>query len=134
MDLVLHLRRIHPLLLPLPPPCCSPWPWEGVPLGIVSILAETDLAVSGRYDRAFAFAMGGSAGIARQLSDRWGVLARARYVHGVLGDREQGRRFTGSLKLPFRLSRNRSLVLEGEHAEAPSIHVGTIRLTWNAHF
>jgi hypothetical protein len=104
------------------------------PLGIAYFLMETDLAVSGRYDRSFAFAIGGSAGIARQVSDRWGVLARARYVHGVLGDREQGRRFTGSLNLPFRLSRNRSLVLEGEHAEAPSVHVDTIRITWNAYF
>ena len=108
--------------------------WKVSPLGIVSILAETDLAVSGRYDRSFAFGMGGSAGIARQVSDRWGVLARARYVYGVLGDREQGRRFTGSLKFPFRLSRNRSLVLEGDHTEAPSVHVGTIRITWNAYF
>jgi hypothetical protein len=78
--------------------------------------------------------MGGSAGIARQVSDRWGVLAQARYVYGILGDREQGRRFTASLKVPFRLSRNRSLVLEGEHADGPSVHAGTIRLTWNAHF
>ena len=108
--------------------------WKVSPLGIVSILAETDLAVSGRYDRSFAFGMGGSAGIARQVSDRWGVLARARYVHGVLGDREQGRRFAASLKVPVRLSRNRSLVLEGEHTEGPSVHVGTIRFTWNAHF
>jgi hypothetical protein len=108
--------------------------WKVSPLGIVSLLAETDLAVSGRYDRSFAFGMGGSAGIARQVSDRWGVLARARYVHGVLGDREQGRRFTASLKLPVRLSRNRSLVLEGEREEGPSVHVGTIRFTWNAHF
>lgn len=108
--------------------------WKVSPLGIVSILAETDLAISGRYDRSFAFGMGGSAGFARQVSDRWGVLARARYVHGVLGDREQGRRFTASLKVPLRLSRNRSLVLEGEHADGPSVHVGTIQLTWNAHF
>lgn len=108
--------------------------WKVSPLGIVSILAETDLAISGRYDRSFAFGMGGSAGFARQVSDRWGVLARARYVHGVLGDREQGRRFTASLKVPLRLSRNRSLVLEGEHADGPSVHAGTIQLTWNAHF
>lgn len=108
--------------------------WKVPSLGIVSILAETDLAVSGRYDRSFAFGMGGSAGIARQVSDRWGVLARARYVHGVLGDRERGRQFTASLKFPVRLSRNRSLVLEGERAEGPSVHVGTIRCTWNAHF
>jgi len=108
--------------------------WKVPPLGIVSVLTETDLAVSGRYDRSFAFGMGGSAGIARQVSDRWGVLARARYVYGVLGDTERGRRFTGSLSLPFRLSRNRSLVLEGEHEDAPSVHVGTIRLTWNAYF
>lgn len=108
--------------------------WKVSPFGIVSLLAETDLAVSGRYDRSFAFGMGGSGGIARQVSDRWGVLARVRYVHGVLGDRERGRRFTASLKVPVRLSRNRSLVLEGEHAEGPSVHVGTIRLSWNAHF
>ncbi|HEY5461531.1 MAG TPA: hypothetical protein VIJ89_07265, partial [Deferrimonas sp.] len=108
--------------------------WKVSPLGIVSILAETDLAISGRYDRSFAFGMGGSAGFARQVSDRLGVLARAKYVHGVLGDREQGRRFTASLKVPLRLSRNRSLVLEGEHADGPSVHAGTIQLTWNAHF
>jgi len=108
--------------------------WKMSPLGIVSILAETDLAVSGKYDRSFTLGMGGSAGIARRVSDRWGVLARGRYVHGVLGDREQGRRFTASLKVPIRLSRNRSLVLEGERAEGPSVHVGTIRCTWNAHF
>lgn len=108
--------------------------WKVSPLGIVSLLAETDLAVSGRYDRTYAFGMGGSAGIARQVSGRWGVLARARYVHGVFGDRERGKRFTASLLFPFRLSRNRSLVLEGEHAEAPAVHVGTVRLTWNAHF
>ena len=108
--------------------------WKVPPLGIVSILAETDLAISGRYDRSFAFGMGGSAGIARQVSDRWGLLAQARYIYGVLGDREQGRRFTATLKVPVRLSRNRSLVLDGEHAEGPSVHAGTIRLTWNAYF
>ena len=78
--------------------------------------------------------MGGSAGIARQLSDRWGLLGQARYIYGVLGDREQGRRFTASLKVPFLLSLNRSLVLDGEHVEGPSVHVGTLRLTWNAYF
>lgn len=108
--------------------------WKVPPFGIVSVLAETDLAISGRYDRSFAFGMGGSAGIARQISDRWGLLAQARYIYGVLGDREQGRRFTASLKVPVRLSRNRSLVLDGEREEAPSVHVGTIRLTWNAYF
>lgn len=108
--------------------------WKVSPLGIAYVLMETDLAVSGRYDRSFAFGMGGSAGIARQVSDRLGVLARARYVHGVLGDREQGRRFTASMMVPLRLSRNRSLVLEGEHVEGPSVHAGTIRFTWNANF
>lgn len=108
--------------------------WKVSPLGIVSVLVETDLAVSGRYDQSFAFAMGGSAGIARQVSDRWGVLAQARYVHGVLGDRERGRRFTASLKVPFRLSRNRSLVLEGEHTESQDVHSDTFRLSWNIYY
>jgi len=108
--------------------------WKVSPFWIAFLLAETDLAISGRYDRSFALGMGGSAGIARQVSDTWGLLGQARYIYGVLGDREQGRRFTASLKLPVRLSRNRSLVLDGEHAEGPSVHAGTIRLTWNAHF
>jgi len=108
--------------------------WKVSPLGIVYFLMETDLAVSGRYDRSFAFAMGGSAGIARQVSDRWGVLAQARYVYGVLGDREQGRRFTASVKVPVRLSRNRSLVLEGEHTESQDVRSDTFRLSWNIFF
>ena len=108
--------------------------WKVPPLGIVFLLAETDLAISGRYDRSFAFGMGGSMGIARPLSDRLGLLAQARYIYGVLGDLEEGRRFTASLKVPVRLSRNRSLVLDGEHVEGPSVHADTIRLTWNAHF
>ena len=108
--------------------------WKVSPLGIVSILAETDLAISGRYDRSFTFGMGGSAGIARQVSDRWGVLGQARYIYGMLGDREQGRRFTASLKVPVRLTRNRSLVLDGEHSEGRSVHASTIRLTWNTYF
>jgi len=87
-----------------------------------------------RYDRSFAFAMGGSAGIVRQAFDRWGVIAQARYVYGLLGDREQGRRFTASLKMPYRITRNQSLVLEGEHSEAPSVHVGNFRLSWNVYF
>ncbi len=108
--------------------------WKIPSVGIAYLLLETDLAVSGRYDRSYAFGMGGSTGIARQVSDRWGLLAQARYIYGLLGDREQGRRFTASLKVPVRLSRNRSLVLDGEHTEGPSVHVGTIRLTWNAYF
>jgi hypothetical protein len=108
--------------------------WQVPSLGIAYLLVDTDLAVSGRYERSFAFAAGGSAGIARQLSGRWGLLARARYVYGVLGDTVEGRRFTGSLTVPFRLSRNRSLAMEGEHVEGPSVHVGTVRLTWNAFF
>jgi len=108
--------------------------WKVSPFWIAFLLAETDLAISGRYDRSFALGMGGSAGIARQVSDTWGLLGQARYIYGVLGDREQGRRFTASVKVPVRLSRNRSLVLDGEHAEGPSVHAGTIRLTWNAHF
>ena len=108
--------------------------WKVTPFGIVFLLAETDLAISGRYDRSFALGMGASAGIARQVSDWWGLLAQARYIYGVFGDREEGRRFTASLKVPVRLSRNRSLVLDGEHAEGPSVHADTIRLTWNAHF
>jgi len=108
--------------------------WKVPPLGIVFLLAETDLAISGRYDQSFTLGIGGSAGIARQVSDGWGLLAQARYIYGVFGDREEGRRFTASLKVPVRLSRNRSLVLDGEHAEGPSVHADTIRLTWNAHF
>jgi len=108
--------------------------WKVSPLGLVYFLAEPELNVSGRYDRSFAFALGGSVGIVRQAFDRWGVLAQARYVYGLLGDKEQGRRFTGSLKLPFRLSRNQSLVLEGEVTEAPGVHSNTFRLSWNAYF
>ena len=108
--------------------------WKVSPLGLVYLLAEPELDISGSYDRSFAFAMGGSAGIVRQAFDRWGVLAQARYVYGLLGDREQGRRFTASLKLPYRITRNQSLVLEGEHIEAPSIHVGNFRLSWNVYF
>lgn len=108
--------------------------WKVSPLGLVYLLAEPELDVSGRYDRSFAFAMGGSAGIVCQAFDRWGVLAQARYVYGLLGDREAGRRFTASLKLPYRITRNQSLILEGEHIEAPSIHVGSFRLSWNVYF
>ena len=78
------------------------------------VLAETDWGV--RPIRPLVRVRdGGSAGIARQVPDRWGVLAQVRHVHGVLGDLEPGRRFTASLKVPVRLSRNRSLVLEGDH-------------------
>jgi hypothetical protein len=108
--------------------------WRAPFFGIAYLLVDTDLAVSGRYEQSFALAAGGSGGIARQVSDRWGLLARARYVYGVLGDTVEGRRFAGSLAVPFRLSRNRSLVLEGEHVDGPSVHVGTVRLTWNAFF
>jgi len=108
--------------------------WKSSPLGLAWFLAETDLAVSGRYDRSFALALGGSAGIARQAFERWGAIAQVRYVYGVLGDTDAGRRFTGSLKIPFRLSRNQSLVLDGEHTEAPSVHADTVRLSWNAYF
>lgn len=108
--------------------------WKVSPLGLVYLLAEPELDVSGRYDRSFAFAMGGSAGIVCQAFERWGVLAQARFVYGLLGDREQGRRFTASLKLPYRITRNQSLVLEGERIEAPVIHVGNYLLSWNVYF
>ncbi|MBP2688816.1 MAG: hypothetical protein H6R41_998, partial [Deltaproteobacteria bacterium] len=42
--------------------------WKVSPFWIAFLLAETDLAISGRYDRSFALGMGGSAGIARQVS------------------------------------------------------------------
>lgn len=108
--------------------------WKISPSGFAYFLAETDLALSGRYDRSFAFGMGGSAGIARQFSGRWSALAQAGYIHGVLGDREQGRRFTASLKVPVRLSTNRSLVLEAEHAESREVRSETFRLSWNIFF
>ena len=108
--------------------------WKVSPLGIAYFLMETDLAVSGRYDRSFAFAMGGSAGIARQVSDWWGVLAQARCVYGVLGDTERGRRFTGSLSLPFHLSKNQVLVLEGERSIASGAQVNALKIGWNIFF
>jgi len=108
--------------------------WRVPSLGIVYALFETDLAVSGRYQPAYVFAAGGSAGFARQVSDRFGLLAQARYVYGLLGDTSEGRRFTGSVIVPVRLSRNRSLALAGEHVDGPSVHVGTVSLTWNAFF
>lgn len=108
--------------------------WKSSAAGILYFLGETELNVSGRYAPSYAFAMGGSAGIVRQMYGRWGALAQARYVHGVLGDREGGRRFTASLKLPYRIARNRFLVLEGAFTEAPGVHSDTLRLSWNVHF
>lgn len=104
------------------------------PLGLVFFLAETELSLSRRYEPSYTASMGGSAGIVRQAFDRWGVLAQVRYVHGVLGDREQARRFTAMLKLPYRISRNQSFTLEGEHAEAHSVQVDSFRLRWNMYF
>jgi hypothetical protein len=108
--------------------------WRVPLLGIVYALFETDLAVSGRYEPSYVVAAGGCAGFAHQVSERVGLLAQARAVYGLLGDTRDGRRFTGSVTVPFRLSRNRSLALAGEHVDGPSVHVGTVSLTWNAFF
>jgi hypothetical protein len=62
------------------------------------------------------------------------VLAQARFVYGVLGDRERGRRFTASLALPYRISRNHSLVLEGQVADTPDVCTDTFRLSWHFYF
>jgi len=94
---------------------------------------ETDLAISGRYDRSFALGMGAPRVLPVRCPTGGGLLAQARYIYGVFGDREEGRRFTASLKVPVRLSRNRSVILMGTRG-GPSVHAGTIRLTWNAHF
>lgn len=104
------------------------------PLGIVYFLMETDLAVSGRYEPSFALSMGGSAGIARKVSGMWGVFAQARYIYGVLGDIDQGRRFTGSLSLPFHLSRNQAIVFEGERSIAPGVRRNTTKIVWTIFF
>jgi len=108
--------------------------WKVTPFGIVFLFAETDLAVSGRYDRSFALGLGGSAGIARPVSDRWGAILHARYVHGVLGDTERGRRSTGSLSLPFHLSRNQILSLEGERSIAQGVQANTLKIAWSIYF
>jgi hypothetical protein len=108
--------------------------WKVSPLGLLYFLAETELDLSGRYDSWYAWSLGGSIGILRQAFDRLGVLAQARFVYGVLGDRERGRRFTASLALPYRISRNHSLVLEGQVADTPDVCTDTFRLSWHFYF
>jgi hypothetical protein len=108
--------------------------WKVSPLGLLYFLAETELDLSDRYDSWYTVSLGGSVGIIRQAFDRWGVLAEARYVYGVLGDREQGRRFTASLTVPYRVTRNQSLVLEGKVSDAPGVRSDTFRLSWNCYF
>jgi hypothetical protein len=108
--------------------------WKVSPLGLLYFLAETELDLSDRYDHWYTVSLGGSAGILRQAIDRWGFLAQVRYVYGVLGDTEQGRRFTASISVPYRVAPNHSIVLEGKMTDTPGVRTDAFRLSWNYYF
>ncbi len=62
-----------------------------LPLGLTYLMLETDAQLGGRFRDDYALGFGGSAGIMKDVTDRWKVHLRARQIHFELGDPHRSR-------------------------------------------
>jgi hypothetical protein len=108
--------------------------WKNRLPGLAFLMLESELAVSGKYDSDYAAGAGASLGTIARVTDSWKVLARARYLHGVLGDKRRGRELSVGLRQGFSLSRYRSLVLDLERAISPDVRSTEAKLSVNLYF
>jgi len=54
------------------------------------VLFETDAQLGGRFRDGFAIGFGGSAGLLRNVTERWKVHLRGRQIHYLIGDPHRG--------------------------------------------
>jgi hypothetical protein len=108
--------------------------WRSRYLGITFLMLETELAFSGKYDADYAAGAGASLGTIARVTDSWKVLAQARYLYGILGDRRRGREFSACLRQALALSRNHALFLDAERAVSPDVRTTEAKLSVNFYF
>jgi hypothetical protein len=108
--------------------------WKSRTLGLTSLLLETELALSGKYEADYTAGVGASLGTLARVTDSWKVLAQARYIYGVLGDKRRGREFSACLRQGIALSRNRALFLDVERTVSPDVRSTEAKLSMNFYF
>lgn len=64
--------------------------WENDFLGTLYLMADTELDVSGRIENSFCFGLGGTAGILKEVSNRYKINLFIRPLYFMLGDTHTG--------------------------------------------
>jgi hypothetical protein len=110
--------------------------WKRPLPGLVFVMVETALGVSGAYDADYAAAVGASAGILKQVTRSWKALLTARGVAGVAGDKDRGTELRVSLEQGFRIGRRSAIFLEAARTEYPNRDFGftEAKVSWNIYF
>ena len=106
--------------------------WDTRSLGLLFIMAETDLNLSGDLDDTFAAGFGGSAGILWNITEAWKVgLTLSGFYYPVF---EEHSRLQAILSQNIRVSRNNSIFLnlKGERTFGYERH--EVKAGWNVYF
>jgi hypothetical protein len=74
------------------------------------VLFETDAQLGGRFRDGFALGFGGSAGLLRNVTERWKVHLRGRQIHYLFGDPHRGEEV--GLEQAFTINPAHGLVLD----------------------
>ena len=101
-------------------------------LGLYYGMVEGDVNLSGSFKENYALGIGASAGLKKNITDRWTVLLEARSLYYGLGD--EHKTYELSMKHNIALSAQRSLSWEVSRTRTFGIYETDVVFMWNLYF
>jgi hypothetical protein len=106
--------------------------WDTHSLGLLFIMAETDLNLAGDLNDKFAAGFGGSAGLIGNITDAWKVgLTLSEFYYPVF---QEHSRLQAVLSHNFRVSRNNSISLSVKGERTFGYERYEVKAGWNLFF
>ncbi|HXV19624.1 MAG TPA: DUF4105 domain-containing protein, partial [Desulfuromonadales bacterium] len=93
------------------------------------VLFETDAQLGGRFRDGFALGFGGSAGLARNMTERWKGHLRGRQIHYLLGDPHRGEEV--GLEQTFTINPSHGLALDLVWRHELGVETTEGKVGWN---
>jgi hypothetical protein len=93
------------------------------------VLFETDAQLGGRFRDGYALGFGGSAGLLRNVTERWKVHLRGRQIHYLFGDPHRGEEV--GLEQAFTLNASHGLLLDLVWRHEFGVETKEGKLGWN---
>ena len=106
--------------------------WDTRGLGLLFLMAETDLNFAGKLDDKFAAGVGGSAGLVGNVTTFWKVgLTLSGFYYPVF---QEHSRLQAVLSQNFRISRNNSIAVSLKEERTFGYERYEVKAGWNVYF
>ena len=100
--------------------------------GLSYFMFETDLQLGGHFNDSYCLGFGGSAGVLKNLTNRWKIHLWGKKIYYELGDEHHG--FSAHMEQNFKINTSNSLSMELSRHKEFGIYFSEVNLKWNIYW